>query len=417
MESISEVRYPLHMKIKGLGDIAVLKNKYTPGPLHIQDFNSTFPFEDYHSVTIGRFSGGGTLFFVAKAQDTILVEGIRVTGLALTAAHCIFELPFGVLESIHNFCVDSKMHFQFIPLKNFLEGTKSMISSEGVKNVLGQDLVLGLVTSTQKELSFPIKELELIDDETCINQELCSVYGFPEKPENMFYSSPAIRELEESPETAIEVLFNGFKGPVKSEGLVLNEGDEIHLLEINCSATNGMSGSPVLVNQKLAGVYVGGPPVRGQNALYKLYKGLLEENYLYVLDKLNRKRDSLVFDASEEIQEQAQELLLMTEVLCKYCLKIQKEASLEVIKKFSKRFKNERTLIYRFKIQVTNDLYLLIFDLISEHPNPRSLCFNSAIPVKHNPSFKTVKAALKKFRSLEETQFSTIQEFKSYLLD
>ena len=69
--------------------------------------------------------------------------------------------------------------------------------------------------------------------------------------------------------------FQNFNGLVHSEGTVYGMNNS--LLEVACSNTSGMSGSPVIIDSKFAGIYLGGPPLIVQRIILKAIE-LIDSN-------------------------------------------------------------------------------------------------------------------------------------------
>jgi hypothetical protein len=110
------------------------------------------------------------------------------------------------------------------------------------------------------------------------HQSICCVSGYPKKPADFSYVIPQIDSSDQSElEKKANEIFCNFKGHVYSEGKV--ESDLNGIIEISCSTTNGMSGSPILIDKKVVGIYVGGPPNPGQRELVE------------ILQRLSRKED------------------------------------------------------------------------------------------------------------------------------
>ena len=85
--------------------------------------------------------------------------------------------------------------------------------------------------------------------------------------------------------------FHEFKYQVNSFGSILNHC-ESGLLELELSATTGMSGSPVLLGEypdlKIGGIYCGGPPIIGQYLLTQAIDSLISGD---VKNALNISKD------------------------------------------------------------------------------------------------------------------------------
>lgn len=102
----------------------------------------------------------------------------------------------------------------------------------------------------------------------------CVISGYPCEPVNSNYCFP---QLEGSDSTLIKKaafsIFYGFNSKVYAKGRI--ESGRNRLIEISCSTTNGMSGSPIISEGKVIGVYVGGLHIPGQRECIKILQRLL----------------------------------------------------------------------------------------------------------------------------------------------
>lgn len=66
------------------------------------------------------------------------------------------------------------------------------------------------------------------------------------------------------------------------------------IIEVSCSTTNGMSGSPIVSKKKVIGIYIGGSPVPGQRECVKIIQRLSKkEPWCEILEDL---RNLIAFD-------------------------------------------------------------------------------------------------------------------------
>ena len=97
--------------------------------------------------------------------------------------------------------------------------------------------------------------------------ESCFVSGYSKRPEDLLCCCPQL-DIDDDYSIKIIEAFHDFDKLVYAEGKVKSCSNLI--VDIECSTTNGMSGSPIVMNSKFIGVYVGGPPLPGQRFLQNL---------------------------------------------------------------------------------------------------------------------------------------------------
>ena len=98
--------------------------------------------------------------------------------------------------------------------------------------------------------------------------------GYPKKLTKLRYCYPQGKNLANL-EEIFNQAFQNFNGLVHSEGTVYGMNNS--LLEVACSNTSGMSGSPVIIDSKFAGIYLGGPPLIVQRIILKAIE-LIDSN-------------------------------------------------------------------------------------------------------------------------------------------
>lgn len=91
-------------------------------------------------------------------------------------------------------------------------------------------------------------------------------------PPNPRYCIPDSRQSDKELTVLVKKIFNRFSGIVFSHGSVIDHNTA--LLEVDCSTTCGMSGSPIISNGKCIGVYVGGPALPGQKELIDIIRSI-----------------------------------------------------------------------------------------------------------------------------------------------
>lgn len=212
---------------------------------------------------------GGTGFIVEKFDTpfSIADENCFAIGVVLTAAHtCYSPLTFKANGRKINcgFTVSKMKTMQIIPLRCFTDDSNDEIfASNGNPYCLPGDIAVCLLVS--KTLNCTIEAMPL---SICFKGSECSIIGFPsidvENPISIF---PYSGDDEQFAKERILNVFHRDKALIESKGKVLRNKN---LLEITCSGINGMSGSPVVVQNSAVGIFVGGPPLPGQRELLKI---------------------------------------------------------------------------------------------------------------------------------------------------
>ena len=191
------------------------------------------------------------------------------------------------------------------------------------------------------------------------------------------------------------------KAQVNSYGIVTNIGT--NLIEVDCTATSGMSGSPVFLansNYSLIGIYVGGPPLHGQHEIMSILKTLFE--------------DKDIQKAFESLTILRPTLPPVSQVLEFYFLGV--DFILENLKSHLNQkqsiIQSDLTFIADAAINILYQLVIHSEELKNQDPDFK---FNSVIPVSH-PSFTKVGHAISKFKQCS-MNFNTSEELADFLLN
>jgi hypothetical protein len=112
----------------------------------------------------------------------------------------------------------------------------------------------------------------------------CYVSGFPQQPKNLNYCIPNKNYSREQLAILADDIFCKFTGLIFSHGIVINENETF--VEISCSTTSGMSGSPIISQGKYIGLYVGGPVLPGQKELVDSMKLVIAGEYAQAISVL-----------------------------------------------------------------------------------------------------------------------------------
>jgi hypothetical protein len=267
------------MKIAGVGfgDVLISKRIDSSNTL---DFKQTElqPPPNINPNVVVKFLSGGTGFIIKKLDPPLKRDNLFIQGIIATAAHVIIDLTSNEYSKEKFQLKVMKKNFFAIPIKSYASVYANFSPSEksGYEYCLPYDVAI-LVLMTKKIINFPVAELDLngVSVGNC-----CTIAGYPVRPSSsIFYSCPIAEETELE---LIEKAFHNFKRLVFSQGNIVSMND--HLLDLSCSTTSGMSGSPTFNDQgKVCGIYVGGPPLPGQRQLYKAIYCYLKQDFLRAL--------------------------------------------------------------------------------------------------------------------------------------
>lgn len=211
----------------------------------------------------------GSAFIIEKFSNPFKLKNKKwyALGFALTAAHAIYNGPSyttKVSTSIRcGFNEYDLKTMRLCPLKNWCNGfNQNLIASNGNPFCLPGDIALCLLVSLNT-----VVEISAIPLGKCFNGVECSILGFPSsKAQNPVAICPYLRN-EKSAKEKIKSIFHEDRALVESKGYVLRNEE---LLEVSCSGTFGLSGSPVIADGHAVGVFVGGPPLPGQKVVLKI---------------------------------------------------------------------------------------------------------------------------------------------------
>ena len=257
------------------------------GSVPIPFFTSTersIPGRNIPEGFVCHLSADATGFVAAKCRGDWKFQNSQVAGLILTAAHSVINLITG------EFIEDNDIYATFHPDRTRPEGFE-VIPLYSFTQLLRKDIHYSETTKANYPISNDIAVCLLIGNPNIISEVNFINTGeeLKEKTEVLVSGHPK-RHLKKSyiyPSALRKVVskdltkhFFQYSCQINSHGKVKNASDS--LLEITCSATSGMSGSPILVqttdadqglnNYSIAGIYVGGPPIPGQFELYELCK-------------------------------------------------------------------------------------------------------------------------------------------------
>ena len=219
--------------------------------------------------------------FILKRIDPVLVVAFQMYAVAfiVTAAHVVTD----VIDYSEN---DSKLkkckvdgyneNFKCFLIKSYHNKHSSdALGSNGVSYCVGEgDLALMILLAKSNQLSY--NELNLGFGGSLIGNDCC-IAGYPLGAySNLMYNYPFSNNKDEALQTLSEI-FNDTSKVIVTPGNIKWSGS---IIEVSCSTCSGMSGSPLISNNSIIGVFVGGPTLKGQRELFKAAKELAHDNLI-----------------------------------------------------------------------------------------------------------------------------------------
>ena len=328
-----------------------------------------------------KFGSEGSGFLVSTCQS-LRIGSKFIPGLILTAAHVVCDvLTYQPTEDYFFVELENgELCYAFFLKSYLVDYPEELVSrTTGCEYCLPGDVAV-LVLTSEDDLSLNSYDLYIGDRPTEGN---CFVSGYPERSRYINYC-PQLRCDKES-KKKIERAFHGFKKIVYAEGEIEFCNN---LIEVSCSTTNGMSGSPVVFGSKAIGVYVGGPPLPGQRLLFILEKMIEEDRIQEAYDK---SKELLMYEASYP-QNFFSEIIYDIEVCC-----------------FAS--KNELTCKKSLlNIKLDSKLY----KCVTTYKDKEVFKTNTGISVFH-PLFQDVAIKIDLFQSLDQDFFHSIDDVLAYL--
>lgn len=375
-------------------------------------FQATLPASanDIPENSVCLFNNSSTAFVIGLPNTEILLQGIKVRALLLTAAHCVADVFTGELKNSSGFPVNfAPNRYSQLPLRSFnlCHGMNhpclsSYSESTSQSYCVSSDLGLAIIVDSNP---LPFLNKIIIDDEVLSQNDECLLIGHPQESETslMYPAIASVLDLIEKNEIAdsIKKAFCNFEGLIKSEGLVSEISDE--LIGVKCSATYGMSGGPAFAKyidnggnekKKLMGVFVGGPPLHGQHLLIQTLREIFQyRQKSLALDSLNR----IICDP-------------MNSEIKKYFIRL-----LNDIAQSFTEFLSDEVLCY-IKANGVTAINQIIKDSQELREKKPEFFFNSVVPKTH-PYFQVIKKAISNFESTSIGQdFSSLSDLCSFLM-
>ena len=353
-----------------------------PGVLLIKNDPKDFPSVGSTSNTMVKFCNGGSGFLVSTRQS-LKIGSTYIQGLILTAAHVVCDVLTNQPTEDY-FCVkleNCELCYAILLKSDLAEYPEELVSrTTGCEYCLPGDVAV-LVLTSKNDLSLNSYDLYIGDRPTEGN---CFVSGYPKRPPAIEYCCPQLT-FDEKLKNKVERAFHGFKKIVYAEGEIEFCNN---LIEVSCSTTCGMSGSPVVFGSKAIGVHVGGPPLPGQRLLFMLVKMIKEGKLQEAYDKRNELFNYEAFYPPKFISEIIYE-----------------------IEGFRFASKDELTCKKNLLIGMLNSVF---YNCVLTFKDKEIFKTNTGISVFH-PLFQDVARKINLFQSLYTNMFNSIDEVLAYL--
>ena len=329
-----------------------------------------------------KFGSEGSGFLVSTRQS-LKIGSTFIPGLILTAAHVVCDVLTNQ-PSKKFFWVElenGELCYAFF-LKSYLADYPEELVSRttGCEYCLPGDVAI-LVLTSEDDLSLNSYDLYIGDRPT---EGSCFVSGYPERPPAIEYCCPQLT-FDEELENKVERAFHGFNRIVYAEGEIASCHN---LIEVSCSTTNGMSGSPVVFGSKAIGVYVGGPPLPGQRLLFMLQKMIEEDKIQEAYDKRNELLNYETFYPPNFFDK--------------------------LIYKIEKCYFTPKDKLHNKKKLLIKKLDSKLSKCVLTSKNKEVFITNTGISVFH-PLFQDVARRINLFQSLYTNTFNSIDEVLAYL--
>ena len=253
--------------------------------------------------SIGQIFPEGTCFIIAKSTRPLRLQNNKVVALALTNYHIAYDYKkreSNKFQLVYFEINNKSYNYNSRPLLelNSILSDNQYSKTSGIPYCFSNDISLILIIETSSE-EVELEEIEICNQEELMDAKNVIVSGFPifSKCEYSLSSYNGVNVYMSKMHRA----FHDFHSLIISEGTV--EISDSGLADLKLSATNGMSGSPILVkienNFKCIGIYCGLSPIEGQHLLMKVLDSLNNGNYKEAL----RLFEQLPFDNNELFQD------------------------------------------------------------------------------------------------------------------
>jgi hypothetical protein len=318
-------------------------------------------------ISFNRQGGNGCI--LKKFITPIFVQeySLFAIAIAVTAAHVVCDPISGYIDSdkITGRIKGIPVIFECVKLIDLLKiVTSSSPCSNGNPYLLNEgDLALLLVLSPSDTVE--LNEIDIEQVPVSLNT-MCYLSGIPYGMKtDLNYSYPYAVDEDEAKKRMIRI-FHSPSELIVSEGCVVASNQ---FLEINCSTCSGLSGSPLFSNNKLIGIFCGGPPLPGQKELFNAVMCLHEEKYF---------ESWVCYQEFESLSFHYENISRMTiligfkSIFMMMNLRIPDELN---------SLRNSRSMdLKEEKIVLIRAIYMLIKDLVQKFRNKDKYCFNIALP-------------------------------------
>jgi Trypsin-like peptidase domain len=339
-------------------------------------------------------------FIISKPRRKFIVGPEEVSALVLTAAHCVSSVCTKEFSSdIIPCCMEYYWNWNNLmnctPIFNSLKDPEvDSVSSVNTKYMCPNDLALLILKG-----NIPLDQIMVLDTMEPSLDQKCFVSGYPYFRSTKYLYPDFSSHNKTQIKKKIKSTFNNFKGLINSFGTVSYINRDI--VEVKCSTTAGMSGGPLLVHDldnpsfsdlKIAGVYVGGPPIPIQYELLSAARLAIEQK-VYPSDILTNIKNIFYNDYYPN-SKLLREIEVFEIIISEYLNGTSSEEEIE-----------EQTDYLSKKLLYCHPQLLL---------SNQSFYFNTCIPTTH-PSFRKILDISQKFSSIDQN-FTNIEEFKNFLV-
>lgn len=398
---MEDMFYPLHMwNMKGFGDVAIPVRQSNGA-----SFNSTttvVPNDFKNSVLKMHEGGTGFLISISEIQINGVLEKV---GLMLTAAHVVLDLHECRPKMQAFKCkLNGEKQMAYL-VKEFVSDTTEdhpCISTNSSYCLPGDVAVLFVTLNKARTYDFYHPLLPT-------NGANCYIPGFPSCPQNLKYCIPNRNSTNDELKKVANNIFCNFAGIVYSHGEIVNCNEKI--VEISCSTTSGMSGSPILSQGMYIGVYVGGPALPGQKELMDAIRLIESAKYSEAFDTLSSTLNYEIFYDDPVFYNlltyHAQLLGILSKVQKNIQLTSKENSELEFVNRYPNIKKDNLKLL----MNSANDL---LYKLVWTYKDRLNYIANIGISYRNN-IFRRVDTLIQGFLSCSNSSFANIHEAISYI--
>ena len=267
------------MSLRRIGEVAI-RQSYRDGIGFISN-----PCKNIEETSIPRnfiinINDYGTGFIIRRLVNPIYVRDRHLYAIALfcTAAHVVTDLiiPDNSVTPYLTCKVDgSSEEFKCLLLKAYhTEFPEDALNSNNVSYCAGQgDIALMILLS--KKCDSTLFSMEIAKIPLDIEGQECIIAGYPSGfKKDPLYNYPYSKDIAEARES-LKNIFKSTHNIICSPGTVKWAKT---VLEVTSSACSGMLGSPIICQDKIVGILVGGPALNGHRIFFKAAIELLSDD-------------------------------------------------------------------------------------------------------------------------------------------